>query len=79
MLYPTELSRSNVGRMESVIRCEFTIPSLEEAIEAELAIFSKEFAEIQSDGIGLSPREKALLRSYLIWKLHVRTRGSQPE
>ena len=64
--------------MKSTIRTELTIPSLEQAIDTEVAIFDKQFAEIQPDKVGLSSSEKMLLRSYLIWKIHVRTEGAQP-
>ena len=70
---------STVRCMTSKIRTELTIPSLEEAIDEELNIFNRQFAEIQSDKIGMSPAEKLLVRTYLIWKLHVRTDGAQPE
>ncbi len=65
--------------MTSKIRTECVVPSLQEGIELELEIFDRQFAEIQTDKVGLSPSEKMLLRTYLIWKMHVRTEDVQPE
>lgn len=71
MVYLTE--------MASKIRTELTIPSLADAIDEELQIFDEQFAEIQPDKMGMSRPEKGLLRTYLIWKLHVRSGGAEPE
>ena len=65
--------------MTSLIKSELASPALSEAVETELNIFDTQFTELQPDGIGMSRMERALLRTYLIWKLHVRTEGSQPD
>jgi hypothetical protein len=45
---------------------------LESAIEEELNDFNEEFKTLQSDSTGMISPERALLKTYLVWRLHVR-------
>jgi hypothetical protein len=59
--------------MSSKIEMKFSgEKELGREIERELDDFNKEFKTLQSDSVGMIPPERALLKTYLIWRLHVR-------
>ncbi len=45
--------------------------NLGEEVEEELGHFNEAFTELQPDGIGMIGMEKAILRTYLLWRLHI--------